>query len=320
MSTLSGTALADYGHPVFQRDGYVCVYCGFNGKAFNHWRQLSVDHIRPKSAGGSDSAENLVTACNFCNSATSRMKFKTEDSDEHILKTKKEYIRSRLKLFQGFWSDKVDNKDEVPTPEQGGPCFPVPFVLKLGNLELTDEQFLAICSTNENLRIELTAKGELVIVPPTGDPGSFKETRLSTRVDVWAMQDGTGVASGPSGGFRLPNGAVYAPDVSWVVRERLEAWRREREQRPEENRGSFPELCPDFVLVLRSSGDTLANLQRKMEEYMENGARLAWLIDPINRRVHIYRPEEPVEILDEPEAVAGGPVLPGFVLNLQEIW
>jgi len=139
MNTLSGTALADYGHPVFQRDGDVCVYCGFNGRAFNHWRQLSVDHIRPKSAGGSDSAENLVTACNFCNSATSRLKFKAEDSEDYILKMKKEYVRSRLKQFHGFWSDKVDNRDEAPPPEQGGPYFPVPFVLKLGKLELTDE-------------------------------------------------------------------------------------------------------------------------------------------------------------------------------------
>ena len=101
-------------------------------------------------------------------------------------------------------------------------------------------------------------------------------------------------------------------------------WRlggREREETPEENRGSFPGLCPDFVLELRSSrSDSLSGLRRKMEEYLENGARLGWLIDPINRQVHIYRPGEEVLVLDEPETVSGDPVLPGFVLNLQEIW
>jgi len=100
----------------------------------------------------------------------------------------------------------------------------------------------------------------------------------------------------------------------------MEAWRREQEENPQENRGSFPELCPDFVLELRSPGDTLANLQRKMEEYIENGARLGWLIDPINGRVHVYRPGAEADVLEGPETVSGDPVLPGFVLDLQEIW
>ena len=118
----------------------------------------------------------------------------------------------------------------------------------------------------------------------------------------------------------MPNGAIYAPDVSWVVRERLDAWRSERAERPEVSRGSFPELCPDFVLELRSEGDTLASLQRKMDECLENGVRLGWLIDPVNRRVYVYRPGEPVDVLDSPETISGEPVMPGFEWDLREIW
>ena len=118
----------------------------------------------------------------------------------------------------------------------------------------------------------------------------------------------------------MSNGALYAPDVSWVNRERRDAWRQEQAALPQEQRRSFPDLCPDFVLELRSPNDTLASVQRKMEEYLENGARLGWLIDPINRRVHVYRPGEPVATLESPETVSGDPVLPGFELNLVEIW
>ena len=205
-------------------------------------------------------------------------------------------------------------------PEMAWAGMPYPLLLDLSSLKLTDQQLERIFADNGNLQFEITSKGALVIMAPTGDPGSFQEARLTTRLGIWAIQDGTGVASGPSGGFRLPNGALYAPDVSWVALERLEAWRREREESPEEMRGSFPELCPDFVLELRSPGDTLASVQGKMQEYLDNGARLGWLIDPTNKRVHVYRTGEEVEILDEPATVSGDPVLPGFVLNLQEIW
>ena len=209
---------------------------------------------------------------------------------------------------------------DQPVPERAWAGMPYPLLLDLSSLKLTDQQLEKIFADNGDLQFEITAKGVLVVMAPTGDPGSFRETRLSTRVDIWAMQDGTGVAYGPSGGFRLPNGAMYAPDVSWVSLERLEAWRNEREENPEETRAGFPDLCPDFVLELRPPNDTLASLQRKMEEYLQNGARLGWLIDPINKRVHIYRAGEEVEILDGPATVSGDPVLPGFVLDLQEIW
>ena len=209
---------------------------------------------------------------------------------------------------------------ETAPPERDNVGLPNPLLLDVSSLELTDRQLEKISADNGDLSLELTAKGELVIMPPTGYPGWERETELTVQVSIWAKQDGTGVVSGPSGGFRLPNGALYAPDVSWVNRQRLEAWRKEQAEKPEENRGRFPGLCPDFVLELRSESDTLASVQRKMEEYMENGARLGWLIDPTQRRVHIYRPGEPAEVLENPATVPGEPVLPGFELNVQEIW
>jgi Uma2 family endonuclease len=106
---------------------------------------------------------------------------------------------------------------------------------------------------------------------------------------------------------------VRAPDASWVLRERWEALE-------EEDRKKFAHLCPDFVVELRSPSDGLAMVQAKMAEYMKNGARLGWLIDPQQRRVYVYRPGSPVEVLEDPATVSGEPVLPGFDLSLQEIW
>ena len=320
MSTLFGTSLADYGHPIFKRDGYKCVYCGYIGKSFQNWRQLCISRLRPKSAGGTRADYNLVTACHFCISAISRMEFDGALTDDEIMEQRQEYVSGRLKEFYHFWSGEVTDKDAVLPPEQGGAYLPHPLVLKLGTLELTDQQLLEISDANGILQIELTAKGELVIMPPTGYPGWERETELTVQVSIWAKQDGTGVVSGPSGGFRLPNGSLCAPDVSWVNRQRLEAWRKEQAEKPEENRGRFPGLCPDFVLELRSESDTLASVQRKMEEYLENGARLGWLIDDIQKRVHIYRPNQPPEVLENPEIVSGEAVLPGFELKVREIW
>ena len=207
-----------------------------------------------------------------------------------------------------------------PDPAVTWAGMPYPLLLDLSSLQLTDRQLEQICADNGNLQLELTAKGELVIMPPTGYPGMEEEMEMARQVANWAREDGTGVASGPSGGFRLPNGALLAPDAAWTVRARVQEWVAQRDSLPRSQRRSFPALCPDFVLELRSPGDKLANVQRKMEEYLENGARLGWLIDPINKQVHVYRPGVPVEILDSPATISGDPELPGFELNMVEIW
>ncbi|MBC7910244.1 MAG: Uma2 family endonuclease [Pyrinomonadaceae bacterium] len=190
---------------------------------------------------------------------------------------------------------------------------PSPVILNIQSLGLSEEQFELLCRDNRDLRIELTAKGELVIMPPTGMKTGWRNGKLTQRFGNWAEEDGTGICFDSSTLFRLPNGAKRSPDVSWIKRERVEAL-TEKEQE------SFAAICPDFVLELRSPSDAVSFVQQKMQEYMVNGAQLGWMIDPFTKRVYIYRPNQSVEILEDPETVMGDPVLPGFVLHVREIW
>jgi Uma2 family endonuclease len=190
-----------------------------------------------------------------------------------------------------------------------------PIVLHLGPLHdrLSDREFLDLCRRNRDLRIELTSDGDLVIMTPTGGEGGRRGLELSRLFADWAVKDGTGVGFDSSTGFSLPNRAKRSPDAAWVERSRWE------KLAPAEREG-FPPLCPDFVVELGSRTDALVDLQAKMREYIEHGSRLGWLIDPLERQVHIYRPGAEVEVLSEPRAVSGEPVLPGFVLDLTRIW
>lgn len=174
---------------------------------------------------------------------------------------------------------------------------------------LTDDQFARLCALNPDMRFEYTSTGDLLIMPPTGGDTGHINANLTTDFTLWARQDGSGLIFDSSTLFVLPNGARRSPDVSWVQRARWDALA------PEEQR-SYPPLCPDFVLELRSPTHRLAPLQDKMQEYCDNGARLGWLIDPIERIVYVYRPGEAVERLVAPMEVSGEPVLAGFVLRL----
>jgi len=179
-------------------------------------------------------------------------------------------------------------------------------------LNLTEERFFNLCQDNRDLRLELTAQGELIVMGPTTTETGRRNANLNFQLCLWARQDGTGECFDSSAGFTLPNGARVSPDASWVRRDRYEALTaEEREQ--------FAPLCPDFVAELRSKTDRLARLQTRMMEYIENGARLGWLLDPAAHRVYIYRPGQEVATLDAPETIAGNPVLPGFVLQLQDV-
>ncbi|MDZ8235777.1 MAG: Uma2 family endonuclease [Nostoc sp. ChiQUE01a] len=178
-------------------------------------------------------------------------------------------------------------------------------------IELTDEQFFQLCQNNRDLRLERTAEGELIIMPPTGWESGNRNSRLTQRLGNWTDADGTGLAFDSSTGFKLPNGANRSPDASWVSRQRLEALN------PDPDR--FLPMAPDFVVELRSASDSLKTVQEKMREYMNNGVRLGWLIDPQNQRVEIYRPGQDVEILPSPTSLSGEDVLPGFMLDLAHI-
>ena len=194
-----------------------------------------------------------------------------------------------------------------------GVTLPYRLALNVSALEMTEDQLLQLCSDNRYLRIELTAERELIIMPPVASEGGLQELDLVLQVGNWAKQDGTGRAFSPSAGFTLPNGAVRAPDVSWIPMSRWDALSAD------ERRG-YAKICPDFVLELRSASDSLAEVQRKMAEYMENGARMGLLIDPQTRRVHVYLPDQLVEILEGPAEVSADPVLPGFTLDLSTVW
>ena len=180
-------------------------------------------------------------------------------------------------------------------------------------IELTEDQFFEFCQINQELRIERTAEGDLLIMPPEGGETGNRSILLGTFLTQWAWQDGTGVTFGSSTGFILPNGAMRAPDAAWVRRSRLTALTADQKQK-------FLPLCPDVVVEIRSPSDRLNNLQEKMQEYLDTGAQLGWLIDPPSRTVYVYRPNRPVEPLEHPATIAGDPVLPGFSLDLQTIW
>lgn len=186
-------------------------------------------------------------------------------------------------------------------------------LLSVASVELTDEQFLRLCSDNSDLRIELTAQKVLVIMSPAGSKTGWRNAKITQRLANWTEQDDTGLAFDSSAGFTLPNGAKRAPDASWVRRARWEALSEEEQE-------VFAPLCPDFVIELRSPSDTLAMTQEKMREYIDNGAQLGWLIDPRTRRVYVYRPGEAPVCLEQPMILSAEPVLPGFVFNVQEIW
>jgi Uma2 family endonuclease len=178
-------------------------------------------------------------------------------------------------------------------------------------IELTDEQFFQLCVNNRDLRLEQTAEGELIIMPPTGWKSGNRNSRLTQRLGNWTDADGTGLAFDSSTGYILPNGAKRSPDASWVSRQRLEALNPDPTL--------FLPMAPDFAVELRSANDELKTLQKKMQEYIDNGVRLGWLLDPQNQRVEIYRPRQDVEVLQSPASLSGEDVLPGFMLDLTDI-
>lgn len=176
---------------------------------------------------------------------------------------------------------------------------------------LTHAQFWELSLANRDVRLELNAQGRLIVMPPTGWESGKCNMKLGSRLNVWAEQDGTGVAFDSSTGFRLPNGAVRSPDASWVKQARLDALNLNPE--------SFLPLAPDFAVELRSASDSAKELREKMQEYRANGVRLGWLLNPQEREVEIYRLGQTVEVLRSPDCLFGEEVLSGFVLALNGI-
>ena len=178
---------------------------------------------------------------------------------------------------------------------------------------LTDDQFFQLCQANRDLRIERNANGDLVIMAPTGGNTSRYNSEMGADLAIWNRKTKLGVTFDSSGGFKLPNGAERSPDAAWVT---LERWNR---LTPEQQERFIP-LAPDFVIELRSPSDALAPLQAKLQEYIDNGTRLGWLLNRQDRQAEIYRPNQPKQVLQAPATLSGEDVLPGFTLDLSVIW
>jgi Uma2 family endonuclease len=178
---------------------------------------------------------------------------------------------------------------------------------------MTDDEYFQFCADNPDVRIERSAEGDILIMPPVGGESGFRNSELTVQLGTWARKDGRGRAFDSSVEYFLPSGAAYSPDASWVLRSRLDKLTREEKRK-------FPRLCPDFVVELRSPSDRLAKLKAKMREWIENGAQLGWLLDPDRRTVYVYRPGREPEQLVNPERIAGEGPVAEFVLVLAEIW
>lgn len=201
--------------------------------------------------------------------------------------------------------------------EDQGLSVPIPperLVLRLRPvIKLSPDELLALSSLNGDLRLEMSAEGELIIMAPAGGEYGRRNMKLAVRVGAWAERDGTGIAFDSSTGFVLPNGAIRSPDAAWVERSRYEAFAPEQREK-------FLPLCPDLVVELRSPSDTLTTVQEKMREYMDNGARLGLLLDPTRKRVFVYKPRESAREHVDPEVVPEDPMLPGFALKPRDLW
>jgi Uma2 family endonuclease len=184
-----------------------------------------------------------------------------------------------------------------------------PITLSFRNVALSDDQFYQLCQDNENWQLERTAQGELIIMPPVGGLSGNRESNLIGELWLWNRQTKLGKVFSSSTIFTLPNGAKSSPDVAWVKSDRWESLTLEEQEK-------FPPLCPDFVIELRSRTDSLRQLQEKMQEYLNSGLQLGWLINPQEQQVEIYRPNQAIEIVQLPTILSGEKVLPEFILDI----
>lgn len=178
---------------------------------------------------------------------------------------------------------------------------------------MSEDEFFELCQRADSLRLERDPNGTITVMPPAGSYSSNRSGEVFGQLRNWTIERDQGAAFDSSGGFRLPNGAVRAPDAAWVAEHRLKTLSAEAKEK-------FLPLAPDFAVEVRSKNDARADLENKMEEYIDNGTRLAWLIDPYEETVTVYREDGSVEGLEKPDTLSGEPVLPGFTCDLQHVW
>ena len=193
------------------------------------------------------------------------------------------------------------------------PDYHIPSELIGRRQPVTPEEFEELCRKYDELRLELTSTGELIVMPPTGAETGRSNSNLTYQLEAWARKDRTGVCFDSNAGFILTNGAIRSSDAAWMKRERWDSL-------TEQQKRGFAPICPDFVVELRSPSNSLTQLYLKMFDYLENGASLGWLIDPFKRQVYVYRPNQETVVLENPETVSADPLLPGFTLDLADLW
>jgi Uma2 family endonuclease len=199
----------------------------------------------------------------------------------------------------------------IPDPPRSVPDVHAPLTIDLSTVQLSEDQFYQLCRQNETLRFEMTAQGELLVMAPVGGESGRREADLITDLQLWNRQSQLGFVFSSSTIFRFAHGAKRSPDVAWIEQSRWNALS------PAE-RETFPPIAPDFVIELRSRTDVLSILRDKMQEYVTNGVRLGWLINPQDQQVEIYEPNQPISLISLPAQLSGGAVLPGFSLYLSQ--
>jgi Uma2 family endonuclease len=188
-----------------------------------------------------------------------------------------------------------------------------PPVLIRPAVPLTDEELIRFSEVNKPYRFERNKYGEIVMMTPVGGIGGTNEGWVSSSLIYWNETSQTGIAFSPNTGFNLPDGSCLSPDAAWVSLARWNALT------PAEQAG-FPPLCPEFLIEVRSRSDSRRMVEEKIQLWMENGARLAWLVDPIDAKVTIYSPGEAAQTLDRPEVVEAGEPVAGFMLRAERLW
>jgi Uma2 family endonuclease len=178
---------------------------------------------------------------------------------------------------------------------------------------MTDQQFADFCCEHPDLFFEMTAEGEIIVMPPNFSLTGIRNREITGQLDRWAAEQQRGIVGDSSTGFVLPNGARRSPDASWTARDQIN-------KLPKESLLGYWHLCPAFVIELRSRFDRLPTLRAKMREYIANGAQVGWMIDPEARTVEVYRPDREPELLTGVGSVSGEGPVAGFVLNLTRVW
>lgn len=180
-------------------------------------------------------------------------------------------------------------------------------------IRLTHEQFYQLCQANPELKLELTASGELIVMPPTGGETGRSNLGVGAQLWFWNKRTNLGVAFASSTGFTLPNGAERSPDAAWIKQSRWQALSSDQREK-------FIPLCPDFVIEILSPSDRLSQLRTKMQEYTGNGCQLGWLLNRKRREIEVFQTGQPAEVLISPKTISADPILPGFTLDLDDIW